>query len=332
MQTFLRNVLVQNVTRALSADVTTDLPVNPLLCILYTIKCQQLAATDTTQKMPDFTEVLADVSKLEVLYRGSTVISGNLADLAMVNGIFIRSIPGLHNTTDAASNPLSLTVPIYLGRPHKGGKECFPATRRGELTLHRTFAATFGHQVTTTVTEQIETVELLDAKPDSFLKYVAIRKTPTATGDHDVDLPLGNDISGILLYGSTGYIATPSTASISKLKLLVDNVEYGYAEANWETLNGDLERRIPYNLDNSGHIHVENLAAAYAQDVNTAQASNGSTLMQNYAYLDFDPFDDDQYRLQTSGRGRVHLRITAATADAINVTPIEHVPLAQGAA
>jgi len=328
----LRNVLVQNVSRAAGADVSTDLPVNPLYAILYTLRFQQAAASDTADKIPGLAEVLALVSRIEVLFRGTTVFSVSLADAAVLAAKLTGVMPYIINQGDAANGQRSLTVPIFLGRPKMRGVECFPATRRGELTLRRLFASSFSLVDTSDLDEQVETVELLGAEPKGFSKVVSIAKTWPATGDQDLDLPLGNTMSGVLLYGTTGYAAATSAASWSRVKLLVDNVEHQYAMANWETLQGELRYAIHRGDEAQGHTHTENLAAAYAADAACAKPRVTESVLDNYGCLCFDQFGDDTHLLETAGRGRVHLRATAGTADAVRAVPLELVTLAsQGA-
>jgi hypothetical protein len=323
----LRNVLLQNEAVTLATDVQDDLPVNPLYLILYTLRGQQLAAADTADNIPSLANLLGVVSRLEVLFRGSTVVSGSLVDLAVQNAAMGMGFPFIIHQGDAAANDIAVTVPIALGRKHKMGREAFPATRRGELTLRRVFASTSPNLDTGEFTEQIETVELLGGEPEAFLKYVTLTDTPTATGDHDVDLPMGNPIASVLLFGTTGWTAQTSVASISQLKLLVENVEFAYALANWETLNGELNRMIPRVGELQMHTHTENLAAAYGQDVATAKPSATESILDNYGMLDFDMFHDDANLLDTVGRGRVHMRITAGTADLMRALPLEIIRL-----
>jgi hypothetical protein len=174
---------------------------------------------------------------------------------------------------------------------------------------------------------QVEQLELLDAVPERFIKYTTFTKTPTATGDHDVDLPLGNNIAGILLFGTTapGAAATSFNASIGQLKLLIDNVENYYGQANWESLRGDTLIRAPQQYDFAAHDHET--PNAVGAGVNTSDVSEADLIDRQYAYLDFDPLRDGGFMLETEGRGRVHLRITADVADAIRVIPVEMIAL-----
>jgi hypothetical protein len=290
---------------------------------LYTLRVEQLAASTTTDQIPSLANLLANVARIEVLFRGSAIVSGSLVDVMMMNALMVGRFPYIIHQRDVVNNALSVTIPIYLGRPGLMGAECFPATRRGELSLHRVFGSAFTRQVAGTVTEQVETWEMLDSTPASFLKYVTLSKTFGITGDNDVDLPMGNPLLGVLLFGTTGFAATASAATWKQLRLMVDNVEYMYALTNWETLHGELNRLLPLNSELQDHLHTENLAAAYAADVATAKPAVQESILQNYGFLDFDPWDDGKYVVQTAGRGRVHLRATAGTADLARALPLE---------
>lgn len=322
---FLRQVLVQDETLAASTLRSDDLPVNPLSMILVTLRC--LNDTGTLGDFSLINAILNQIGKLEVLYKGSAVVSGSLADLARLNGLLIGQPPMQTAASYVNNTTRSVTVPILLGRKPFWGEECFPAVRRGELQLQLTSAA--AQTGVDTLSLQIETVELLDAKPTRFLKYTTITKTPTASGDHDVDLPLGNKIAHALLFGTTVPTAASFNASIGQLRLLVDNVEQYYARTNWETLHNEMQRRISEGAQSSVHQHLENVAGAYAQNATTDDNNSSVGFFDSYAMLDFDPHCDSNWLLETAGRARVHLRINADVADAIRVIPTELIEVAQ---
>ena len=329
----LRNVLAQDILAVPASDVSIDLPVNPLYCILYTLLVGQAAASATTDTIIKLTDVLAAIPRIEVLFRGTTIVSGSLADICVMNAVLTGYLPWIVNQGDSTGQRVALTVPIYLGRPWMKGMEAFPATRRGELTLRRVINAAPPEIDSTTVTEQIETIEILGATPASFLKYITVAKTFLTTGDNDIDFPLGNSILGALHFGTTGYTSQPPAATWNQLKMLVDGVEWTYARTNWATLQGDLNRCIEQHSELQSHNHTENLAAAYAADVPNTVPSQSNLLLNHYAFLDFDPWEDEKYLLQTQGRGRVWLRATAGAADAARMLPLEIIDLsAPGAA
>lgn len=321
---FLRQVLVQDETLAVSSQRTDDLPVNPLSVIFITLRCLNniVALTDFSL----INAVLTQISKVEILYKGSAIISGSLADLARMNGLLLGNSPTQTAAAYVDNNTRCVTVPILLGRRPFWPQECFPAVRRGELQLQITSAA--AQTGVDTLTVQIETIELLDAKPERFLKATTISKTPSATGDHDVDLPIGNKISGVLLFGTTIPTGASFNASFGQLRLLVDNVEQYYARTNWETLHNELSRRASETMQSSVHQHLENTGAAYAQNQQTDDGNSNVGFYDQYALLDFDPLTDGNWLLETAGRARIHMRINADVADAIRIIPMELIDVA----
>lgn len=322
---FLRQVLVQDETLAVSSQRTDDLPVNPLSMILVTIRC--LNNTGTLTDYSTVQNLLTQISRLEVLFKGSAIVSGSLADLARLNGILLGHGPWQTNMTTVDNDARSVTVPILLGRKPFWAEECFPAVRRGELQLQLTSAA--AQTGVDNLTVQIETVELLGATPARFIKYTTISRTPAATGDSDVDLPIGNKIAGVLLFGTTVPAGAALTASFGQLRLLLDNVEHYYARTNWESLHNELVRRLSETSQSAPHSHLENTAAMYAQLATTDLDNAVTGFWNQYAYLDFDPNADDKWLLETHGRARIHMRVNADVADAQRIIPIELIEVSQ---
>jgi hypothetical protein len=321
---FLKQVLVQDESQAASAVRTDDLPVNPLSHISITMR-----ALNDTGTLTDFTvlsALLGFITKVEVLFQGSAIISGSLDDLARLQGVLLGRGPMAPEITSVTNQIRGVTVIIPLGRKPFMPDECFPAVRRGELRLQITSgAATTGID---TVTLQIETVELLGASPKQYMKSTTISKTPSATGDHEVDLPIGNTIAGALLFGTTVPTGAAWTASINQIRLLVDNVEAYYGNTNWETLHGEMAMRCQANSQQSEHVHVSDVGAAYTQWQDTDLNAVNTDFYNSYGYLDLDPRGDDNFLLDTKGRARVHTKINAGAADAIRIMPVELVPVA----
>jgi hypothetical protein len=321
---FLKQVLVQDESQAASTVRTEDLPVNPLSHI--SISLRALNDTGTITNFTVLSALLGFITKVEVLFQGSAIISGSLDDLARLMAVLLSRGPMAPRITSVNNEIRGVTIIIPLGRRCFNPLECFPAVRRGELQLQITSgAATTGID---TVTLQIETVELLAAAPKQYMKATTISKTPSATGDHDVDLPIGNLLAGALLFGTTAPTTASWNASLGQLRLLVDNVEAYYARANWETLHGELALRCQANAQQSEHVHVSDVGAAYAQFQNTHLNAVNTDFLNNYAFLDLDPAKDDSYLLDTKGRARIHTRITADVADAIRIIPVELVAVA----
>lgn len=319
MSDFLRTVIAQDEAVVVSTVVTYDLPVNPMSHIMITLKALNSTATITNYSYAS--GLLNSIALVEVLLHGSAVVSLSFYDLAILAAKYMRSAFGQTNVDAVNASVRSITVPIPFGRYLYDMTECFPAAKRGETQLRITYA---GAQTgLATLVMQIETVELLGAAPKGFLKYTTSTKTPTTTGYHEVDLPIGNDIVGILLYSTTVPSGTSYNASIGAVNLRVDNTDYLYGLTNWETLHAEMFMDNPWPWHN--HVHSYN-AAAVATEYDTRQPKNLAYLMENYAFLNFDPARDHEFALKTAGRSRVNLRINQEpTADAIRVIPVEFI-------
>lgn len=326
MSRFIRSVLAQDEAVTVSTVVTYDLPVNAVSHILFSLKC--LNDTGTLSNYSVMQALLAQVAKLEVLYKGQAIISGTLADLMMLNYMVLRAQPFGGNFVKTDNDVRWITVPICFGRRMYDVLEAFPSTRKGELQLQITYAA--AQTGIDTVIAQIETVELVDSNPAAFLKYTTDSKTPTATGWHDVDLPIGNDILGALLFSTTVPTGATFNASIGQVKLLVDNVEYGISFSNWESLHGEILTRRPH-LWLAEHFH-RGIAVASNASYDTGIQQEDDTLLQRYSYVDYDPLGDGSFAIKTTGHNRVNLRINQEPgADAIRVLPVELVRVGQAA-
>lgn len=316
MPNFLRTVMVQNRVEAADRTFQEDLPVNPLSLVLVTLR-GDLVAADINTPLAD---MYGTVPEIGIMFRGQDIIRGSLADIAMVNAVAFGLIPWGYRQQDAIDEIWSLTVPICLGRRAYDSDECFPAVRRGELRLEATIDVTLNNANLEEL--QIETVELLDATPKSFVKYTPGTRTFTTTGQERVRLPIGNPLMGVLLFGTTVPNLAVRTATWEQLRTKIDNVEYGYARTNWDSLHGEMGRRLKGFPDFiSQHIHRFNGAAAGF----AATLANGrdSGIIENYGYLDFDPGMDGSSVLETSGRADVEIQRDVGTADLGRFTPIE---------
>jgi hypothetical protein len=321
MSNFLRTVLVQNRAEAADRVFQEQLPVNPISMILVTLR-GVITAADTNNPLSD---IFGMVTTMGMSFRGQDIFRGTLADLAVLNSIVCQAAPWGVFPNAAAGNTFSLTVPLCLGRrPYLVG-ECFPAVRRGDLTLDLTVDTVTNNVDLQEV--QIETVELLDETPKQYIKYTTGAVTFSSTGDQDVRLPIGNPLLGVLLQGATVPAGVVQTATWERLRLRVDNVEALYARANWASLNGEMGRLIktPSEWLNA-HVHRFNgAAAAFA---NTLEPSRPAGILEQYAFLDFDPLDDGSFALETVGRADVVIHRDAGTADAGRFIPVELVAVA----
>lgn len=318
---FLRSVLAQNEAITVSTRVSYDLPVNPLSHIIFTLRF-----LNNTGTLTDYTKLLAAISQLSnvaVDFKGTSIVNMSGPDLAFYFQVLTGKTIAQVNCNSVDNDARTLSMIIPFGRKLFDPNECFPAVKRGDLKLIIDYAA--AQTGIDGLYAQIETVELLGATPKQFCKATTLSKTPAAAGDMDVDLPIGNPILGCLLF-STTVPNTAYTASIQTVKMLVDNVEYGYSQANWESLKIDFFNRMCWNDFNLEHVHFGDYDPAAAAD--TMQEEMDVAKERLYAYLDYDPNKDDMFFLLTEGKSRVHLRITAGDTGAIRVIPIELVGVA----
>jgi len=320
MANFLRTTLVANRAEAADRVFFEDLPVNPLSMVVVTLRGVMTSA-DTATPLSD---LLALVPALGVSFRGQDFIRGSLSDLAVVNALVCGSAPWGAAPNATAGGSWSLSVPLCFGRRPFLTKECLPAVRRGDLVLDVSVDTVVANADLIDI--QIETVELLDETPESYLKYTTGGVTFGTSGSHAVRLPIGNPLLGVLLWGTTVPAGTAQTATWEKLRLKVDNVEALYAATNWASLNGDMSRRASGNLDFlHSHVHRYNgAAAAYAS---TFEPGRPAGVLESYAYLDFDPLSDGSYMLETAGRADVVISRDAGVADAGRYLPVELVPI-----
>lgn len=312
---FIHSVLRQDVTES-DGTVTIDLPTHPISHIVYTVKVLN-AGSNTKATLA---QILGGIEKVEVLFKGSAVISLSGADLYALNCVLFGKEPWQENVinTDNATRMLTLIIPF--GTAMYDAKRCLFATKKGELQLKLTLdVADTGYDG---MISQIETVELLEASADEHIKVTTLNKT-ASSGDFDVDLPIGNKYLGILLYSTTVPTTTSWTTTIDKIKLMVDNIQYGYAETNWESLHGMLINRLAPAGAWGEKIHLENTAASYTQNADTAAEEQVDTDIAHYALLDFGIGVPEDFVLNSAGLSRFHLRITGGDTNALRILPIE---------
>jgi len=292
---FIRSVITQD--KAITAsDVTTiDLPVNPLSHIDFTLKYANVT-NETT-----LAEALERIDKIEVLYKGAAILSMSGADLYALDCVLLKKRPYRLNIAATDGHVGAITLIVPMGRKLMNPEECFPATKKGELQLQITDSGT--ETACDTIIYQIETTELLGATPKRHLKATTLSKTLGATGLADLELPKGNKYAGILVYGTTIPTTTAFTATLDYIKLLLDNVEYDYAKANWETLHGNLAQKI----DSDAYV----------------AAAAGDSDLAHYALLDFDPYEGSDFLVDTAPPASVKLRYNDGVGDAMRAIPIE---------
>jgi hypothetical protein len=215
----------------------------------------------------------------------------------------------------------SLVLPILFGRGAYMQGECFPQSRKGELQLTCTWdiaAAAFdGLRIS------IETVELPGAAPEFVQKVTTLAQTLAATGQNDIELPIGNVLRGVLMFGTTGFTGATPAPTLGQLSLFVDNKQRLFSATDFEVVRALMGLRgVPFPPD-FRHIHSGTYTTTVAGD--SLEPEIGASLDDNYALLDFDPLGDDEYAIDTAGVGRVNVRLDAEAANAVRALPIERV-------
>ncbi len=308
------------------AAITDNLPVNPLSFVDVTIRGAAAAALT----LPSYAQMLGVLTRVEIIFKGSSIISLTPADLFFLQAAmgWIRGIAQPHSDTGA--DRWAVTLRVSFSRVPFWIKEGFPASRSGELQIRYTPAAAFTGVQTPSL--EVETEEILDGAFANYLKYTTISRTPTATGESDVDLPIGNDIAGVLLFGTTVPTGVNVTASMREVRLLVDNQEALVPRTRWDSLHAQAVAMAAPGSWLLEHVHRLAAGAPAGDALVEAAQQTGVHIFANYGFLEFDPLRDDAYLFHTNGRSQVKLRINADVADAQRIVPVELIKVAGAAA
>ncbi len=272
-----------------------ELSVNPVSFMSLHLDGVVAGAAAVGQDVP-----FTDLTNITVTFNGASVINMSAVDLRAALMALGWRIPYVVNHPSVTNGDLvRVTLPIPFSRKRFWLNEGFPASRKGELQM----TLTFGAEGATFQTRNynIESTEILDMRSTRFLKMVTNSRALTA-GDPDFELPIGNDYVGVLVHEPALADAGVATGTVAAIRVLLDNVEFGIANARYEALRDYFEQKGG-PLDGFANGALPNLA--------------------NYAYIDFDPLADDQYLLPTIGRSSVKLRTEVDNAGTLRVTPIE---------
>lgn len=292
---FIRSSVLKDYTTATEAK-KIDLPINPLSHIIISMDGYNVTDEAT------LAEVLAFINSVQVTRSGQTIVSLQSEDLYGLNCYLLRHRPVLEGkvATDNQRRVLSLIVPF--GRKLYNPAECFPATRKGELTL--TLDTTIPSASLDNSTLNIETVELVGATPSRYLKSVMHTiSAPGATGDNEWDLPIGNDLVALLLRMTTFSQASSHSYGVDGVTIMVDNKEYLVSFARAQCLVGDLGLRLD---GQTGII-----------------AAQGAILPADTVFVDFDPNGDGEFVIKTAGKSRVHAVLNMGVNEATYGTVLE---------
>ena len=298
MAEFIRSTILDAHTMATEVKVI-DLPINPISHLILTIEA--LNATDEAT----ITEILGFINKIEIRHLGITALSLESEDLAALN-LYLYGSGGLALAPAAADNQhLSYSLIIPFGRTPYNPAECFRPTRKGEfqLSLDTIVPATSLDAALLSVSA----IELPGASPTSFLKTSLLSVIAAgATGEQEVDLPIGNPILACLI-GMTSFPgASEFLFGADDLRIKVDNKELNIVSSKAPELAGEMIFRV------RGTVRSD--------------AAQGGLVPNTYIWMDFDPTRDGNYAIPTAGASRVHLLLNKGVDEALNVVTLELSP------
>jgi len=327
---FLRSSVIELTPLTPSVDIQPqDLPVNPLSFLLLTITLNQTPAQTALNTYRELSPFLAMVSDLSIRHRGENIIQGSLQDIAVLNALVAMAPPWgrEHHGVDATVR--SMSFPLCFGRRPYWHSEAFPATQRGNLRFHMTAAALpAGYSAAQWA---LETVELIEDTPATYLKYTTNTRALAATGRQKMPLPIGNELLGLLLFDPTDENDATETYAFRQVKILRDNVEQYYAQASWHALAAELAMRLPNWGLLWGHRHEQ--AAAETSTGEQVSLTPDIPPLQ-YGFLDFDPLKDGSYSMETAGASQLDLDLNSdVSVGTVRMLPVElvKIPGAAGA-
>jgi len=322
---YLHTIVQPNTDLVASASITPiDLPVNPLSFLLLRFQITRTAPI-ALLLFDTIDDLITQITGVRILHRGEQIISGSLRDLMILNAVYQGAYPGWDKAHPVGAAIDTLVFPICLGKDRYNPLSCFPATSRGNLRFEMDAGADGAGY--TDVNFSIEAIELIEATPKEYVKYVR-QARDSVIGQFDAPLPIGNPLLGILLFDTAIQTLQDGTSSWGTIKLLKDNVEQYYPLSDFETLAGMLRMFMGDSfILNAGHVHKFVAADALASMTDTA-ATLINTGARGYAYLDFDPLRDDSYTMDTAGAADLKIRGQGDVASAVRYYPLEEVTIA----
>lgn len=315
---FLHSIARPNTDFPAGSFPTIDLPVNPLSLVLLNFELTNTApAALLTYSALD--DLLTNVTAVVIKHKGENIISGQLRDLVAVNALIGGRFPGWDRLAQTSAGIRRVTIPLGFGRKAYDPKECFPATSRGNLTLDITRSANAAGFSDVNLT--VETVELIEADPERYLKYTPQSQT-AVVGQFDQALPIGNPYVGLLFFDTALATLDTATSSWGQVKLLKDNVEQYYPLSDAQTLAGMMNMFFQGIPMDPGHVHGYDGAQAgmALSDDASIPVSQG---LRGYFAMHFDPNGDGMYLFETAGAADIKIRALGSSATAVRVTPIE---------
>jgi len=299
-----------------------DLPINPVTMVLITMRWTQARTGPYSYSQID--AAMGMIAKIDVTYKGRTLYSASGADAVMLSRLISGAEPILHNAIDADGTIRMCTIPIAMSPYMYSPDWASPASKRGELQLQITCSAP--PTEITQATYGAEVIELEGAEPKYYMQCTPHAVLPQATGVVDIDLPIGQDLCGIMLRAAKVPDDNNDDCSIRSAALLVDNREEYISYASWAALRAHAQMRAPEMLGNTRHQHA--LGTTNEGDW-TTETIIAPSYTQHYGYIDLMPCGIEDYILSTAGHSRIHLAINCGDTSQIIAYPILRCALQQ---
>lgn len=316
------SVCVQEKAVAADGVEIADLAVNPLSVILIAIR--PLNNTGTLTNYARYMDIVGALNRVSVKHRGMAVFDMSGRDAAALNFFRHGILPRELNPDDTDDERRCCVLPILLGRFAYDPRSCFPASKRGELTLELDIdVADTGYDG---FRYSVETVELLGASPSEFERKTSISQTFAATGDQVFPLPTGNLVRALMGFGTTGFTGASPAPTWGRFSLFLDNVQHSIVATDVEVaqMTSMLMGRQPPYLDLHTH-RVTTDGNAQANLESTGPIEQGMGGWENYWFYDLDPTRDDDFSIPTGEATSFQLRANVETADAARVVVVEKV-------
>lgn len=296
MAEFIRSNILDAHTMATEV-VPYDLPINPISHLILTIEGKNEEAAEVT-----IAQILAFINLITVRHVGIQVINLQSEDLALLN-LYLFASGGQALAPDASDTQhMAYSLIIPFGRTLFNPEECFPATRKGEFQI--SLDTTIPDTTFVEAVISLSAIELPAATPTRHLVSTLFSiAAPGSTGEHDIDLPIGNDILAILMRLSSFAGAAEFLFGVDDIRLLVDNRETGIVSAKTPELLGEMISRAPGTVRST--------------------ALQGGLIPNTCTWMDFDPTRNGEYMIDTRGKSRVHLRANYGVNEAIWIAPLE---------
>ena len=227
---------ISEIKSTISADGTStyDLPTGPLSALL--LEVSPLNDTGTIGNYRYLEGLISALTSIRVTHLGASIFDMNGQD-AGATALLYHGI-GIHQSgsTETNNDRRHIVLPILFGRNAYDANECIPATNKGELQLQVTFdIANTGYDG---LQFGFEAIELPDAQPGFVEKKTTISQTFAATGQNDIDLPIGHLLRSCLLFGTTAHAGATPAPTLGQLSFYLNNRQTRYASSNFEGLRG----------------------------------------------------------------------------------------------